>query len=292
MRRRRLVNGILLGLALGLSAALWMLPGNDGDSSRLTGVDPDAVRALTLTYPRASSARLELERRDDGWHLTRPIARAARDGRIVTALEVLKARTDSCYELAAHDPAEFGLESPRLRLRIDDTTVAFGSRAADGRRYVAAGERLCLVADRGYPLLAQGLDGLAASGLLPQGAAPLRIDTPEAAAARANARADWQLERGDQGRPVDLEAWAAHWRAAGAQSFALSPGDGDHGRIRVETTGGGIHRWRIAQREPELVLVPADADYGLGIASEQAARLLHPPAPSNADAQDAPAGQR
>lgn len=292
MRRRRLINGILLGVALGLGAALWKLPADQRDDARLTALDPAAVRTLKLAYPGTDDGKpeLELERREDGWHLTRPIARPARDGRIVTALDVLAARADSCYDLAEHDPADFGLESPRLRLQVDDTTLAFGDRAADGRRYVATGGRLCLVTDRGYPLLAQGLDGLAASELLPVGATLLRIETPAAAAARANARADWQLERGDKGQPVDLAAWAARWRAAGAQSFALDPGDADHGRIRIETSDGTVHQWRIAQRDSELVLVPADADYGLRVSSEQAAALLHPPAPSTTDAQGSSTG--
>lgn len=287
MRRRRLINGTLLGLVLGLGAALWQLPAGNGDEAQLTALDPAAVHTLTLTYPRTGDSRpdLGLERREDGWHLVHPIAHAARDGRIVTALEVLAARADSCYELAEHDPADFGLESPRLRLEIDDTTLAFGDRAEDGRRYVATGGRLCLVTDRGYPLLAQGLDGLAASGLLTAGATPLRIETPRAVAMRPEPRADWRLERGGEGRSADLAAWAARWRAASAQSFALDPGDADHGRIRIETSDGDVHQWRIAQRDPELVLVPAGADYGLRIAAEQAAALLHPPAPSTTEAQ-------
>lgn len=280
MRRRRLINGTLLGLALGLAAAVWMLPPDDGDGPRLTALDPAAIRALTLDYPRpeaeADHPDLHLERRDDGWHLTRPIARPARDGRIVTALGVLSARTRSCYDLDDHDPVEFGLAPPRLRMHIDDTTLAFGDRSEDGRRYVSTGSRLCLVADRTYPLLGQGLGGLAVAELLPAGAKPLRIETPRAMAARPNPRAAWQLERGDQGS-TDLAAWAARWRAAAAQSFELAPADADHGRIRIETTGGGAHQWHIVQREPELVLVPEGADYALRIAAEHAADLLHPP---------------
>lgn len=294
MRRRRLINGTLMGLALGLTAAVWMLPADDGDGTRLTALDPAAVDAITLEFPRAETSadrpELHLERREDGWHLTRPIALPARDGRIVTALGVLSARTRSCYGLDDHDPAEFGLAPPRLRMHIDDTTLAFGDRSADGRRYVSTGSRLCLVGDRTYPLLAQGLGGLAVAELLPAGATPLRIETPRAVAARRNPRADWQLERGDQGRP-ELAAWAARWRAAAAQSFELAPADADHGRVRIETTGSGAYQWRIVRREPKLVLVPEGADYGLRIAPEHAADLLHPPAAST-ETQPPPAEAR
>lgn len=285
-----------MGLALGLAAAaFWVPPADDGDGTRLTALDPAAVRAVTLEYPRADrhsgQAELRLERREDGWHLTRPLARAARDGRIVTALAVLAARSRSCYDLADHDAADFGLAPPRLRLQIGDTTLAFGDRSEDGRRYVTDGSRLCLVADRSYPLLAQGLDGLAVAQLLPAGTTPLRIETPRASAARPDPGTDWQLERSDGGR-ADLAAWAARWRAADAQSFVTDPADADLGRIRVATTDGRPHQWRIAQYEPELILVPEGADYGLRIARERAAGLLHPPAPSGTEPRSTPRGER
>lgn len=274
MRRRKGLNLLLLAAVVALALAAWLLPRPAGGPAPVTPIAPAEVRALELRFP-ADPARpaLALERRRDGWHLTRPIARAARDGRVVSALGVLDARSESCYDAAGRDPAGFGLAEPRLVLRADDTEVAFGDRAPDGRRYLRAGGRLCLVEDRSYPLLAGGLDGLAAPGLLPPGSTPVAIETPAAAAERASPASDWRLLRGagDPGR------WADRWRGARARAFVLEPPGDDLGRVRVRTAAGDSHEWRIAQREPDVILVPADTDYGMVVPDPLAANLLEPP---------------
>lgn len=275
MRRRALVNAALLAAAAGLALLAWLLPRGDGGPAPLTAVAPADVREVTVRYPREGrQAALELERRADGWHLTAPITRAARDGRVVTVLAVLGARPDSCYDAAEHEPARFGLDPPAVVLEAGDAVVAFGDLAADGRRYVRAGDRLCLLPDRARPLLARGLDGLASPGLLPPGATPVRIETPAARASRATAASSWALERGSG----SAETWAARWRGARAEAFLREPPAADLGRLRVSTADGGTHRWRIARRDGGLVLVPEGADYGLVIGAGAAAGLLAPPA--------------
>lgn len=284
MRRRNLINGALLAAAVGLGLLAWWLPAGQDDGAVLTPVAPSGVAALRLEYPPGASASdgggrpaLRLQRRDDGWHVTEPIARPARDGRIVTALGVLSARTRSCYAAGDRDLAEFGLATPRLILHVGETSVGFGDRAADGRRYVRSGERLCLIADDGYPLLARGLDGLAAPALLADDAVPVRIETPAIAATRADATAEWLVERGADARSADLRTWAARWQAARAQSFVLAPPAADHGRVRIETAEGSIHEWRIARPPPDPVLVPRGAQYGVTIAAAHGEALLRAP---------------
>lgn len=274
MRRRRRLNLLLLAAVAALALAAWLLPRPAGGPAPVTPVAPAEVDALELRFP-ADAARptLALERRRDGWHLTRPIARPARDGRVVSALGVLDARSESCYDAAERDPAEFGLAEPRLVLRADDTEVAFGDRAPDGRRYLRSGGRLCLVEDRSYPLLAGGLDGLAAPGLLPPGSTTVAIESPAAAAERATAASDWRMVRG----AGDPERWANRWRGARAEAFVTEPPADDHGRVRVRTAAGDTHEWRIARRPPGLVLVPGDAGYGLVVPESLGEDLLEPP---------------
>ena len=277
MRLRRSLNVVLaVALVTGAVAAWYAGQAQDGPPP-LTALAPRDVQTLELAFPRAEREPLRLERRRDGWHFIEPIERPARDGRVVSALTVLAAPRRSCYPPADHDLADFGLDRPRLRMQADDTTVEFGDRAADGRRYVRAGGRFCLLPDQSWPLLKQGLDELADPNVLDTGAAPRRIATPDAEARRGDADGDWTLIEG----VGDARAWAAHWRAARADTFILDPTAADRGRIRI-ATADAILEWRIAAREPTLVLVPVGADYGLGIAAEDAARLLAPP-PARAD---------
>ena len=172
---------------------------------------------------------MRLERRRDGWHVVEPIERAASDGRVVTALSVLAARARSCYPVAEHEPAEFGLDRPRLRMEADEATVEFGDRAADGRRYVRAGDRFCLLPDQYWPLLKQGLNGLAAPSILGAATTPRRIATPGAEARRSGTDDGWEFSRGSG----DAKAWAAHWR--GARAFTAAWAVWKPGRSRART---------------------------------------------------------
>ena len=270
MRLRGPINAILLVAIAALAALAWFTGGGGERPPPLTATDPRTVESFTVHYPRAERAPVVLERRPGGWWLRRPIERAARDGRVVSALAILAARSTDCYPRDAHEPGDFGLARPRLRLEVGTTTVAFGDRAADGRRYVAAGERFCLLADRYYPLLRRGTDALAQLSLL-AGQRPDRIATPAAEARRDGE--GWRLVRGEG----DAAGWAATWRAGRAERIALAPPGEDLGSVRV-ATAEGIHEWRIAAREPAPILVPRTADYGLVLAREAAPGLLAPPA--------------
>ena len=283
MRLRNRLNGLLLIGVATLAGLAWYTAGRDPGPAPLTRADPRAIEQLTLEFPRGERpAEVQLERHRDGWHLTSPIERPARDGRVVSALAVLTARSNSCYPAAERRLAEFGLEPPRLRLTAGDARVAFGDRAADGRRYVLAGERLCLINDRSYPLLARGLDNLASATLLPAGARPTRIATPAAETRRTDEGTGWTFSRGHG----DGSAWADRWQGASATGFTLDPPATDLGLIRIATDAGRIHEWRIAAREPDLVLVPPGADYGLVIAPERARALLAPPEQGQAGTTD------
>lgn len=279
MRLRRSLNLALLAALGTAAAASWFAGRGDGGSPALTDLEPREVRSVEVRFPRAQRPALRLERGQDGWSIREPIERAARDGRVVSALAVLAApRGNSCYEAGEHDLGAFGLAEPLLELAVDDRVVAFGDRAADGRRYVRAGEHFCLLSDRYWPLLKDGLDGLAQPGLLAPGHSPSRIATPEAEARRDGEAGGWRFIRGTG----DAERWAARWRTARASGIVLDPPMADLGTIRIASSGA-IEAWRIAAREPDLVLVPSGADHGLRIPAKQAGHLLEPPAAGNED---------
>lgn len=270
MRLRGPINAALLVALALLSAIAWWAARGPAAPPPLTALDPRSVAALALRYPRGDAAPVELERRRDGWWLTRPVEHRARDGRVVSALTVLAARSEDCYPGEAHDAADFGLATPRLRLETEGAALEFGDRSADGRRYVAAGDRFCLLADRHYPLLKQGLDGIADLSLL-AGREPRRIAVPGAEARHDGER--WRMVEG----AGDAGKWAANWRRARAARIVLNPPAADRGRVRI-ATADAIREWRLARLEPAPVLVPRGADHGLALAGDAASRLLEPPA--------------
>jgi len=274
VRQRTRLNAGLLLTAAALGAVAWWLSGDDGPHP-LTDLDPSEIRDVRVRYPGMRDApMLHLQRRDDGWHLVAPIERAARDGRMVTVLAILAARPESCYPIDEHPAAEFGLEPPSVVLVAGRVEVAFGDRSADGRRYVRAGERLCLLRDRTRPLLVDGLDALAVRTLLPAGTTLTRIETPEAMAARPTPASEWRLRRGSG----DAQRWLHHWQGARATAVIPDPPATDLGTLRVTTSRGETVGWRIARQDDGLLLVPHGAGYGLMIGPQTAAALRRPPA--------------
>ncbi|MDZ7828494.1 MAG: hypothetical protein U5K33_03060 [Halofilum sp. (in: g-proteobacteria)] len=153
MRRRDRTNLVLLALAAVLGVAVLLLPEPRPERPPpAVDFDPDAVERLRLDRIDREKA-LIMERRSGSWFVTAPIERRADSGRVARALSTLRMPTSSCYATGERDPATFGLAPPQATLQLDSITVTFGYRAPDGRRYIRAQERLCLVDDVTLPIL-------------------------------------------------------------------------------------------------------------------------------------------
>ena len=267
---RRRLNRILWGLLLILVALGWLLARESSGPPPLTPIDPDKVQAFELHYADGEPATIALERRAAGWSIRTPIEHPARGPRINSTLAILSARSEACYRTDEHTASDFGLAQPRLRLHVAERTIAFGDRAADGRRYVATDARFCLLPDHYFPLIGRGLEQLAQTTLVPSDEGLREIATPGAHAHKDGEQ--WRLERGSG----DPDAWAANWRDARIEGFILDPAKGDHGQVRL-VTDESAREWRIAAREPKPILVASDAGYGIELAPESVQGLLAPP---------------
>ena len=160
-RQRARLNGILLAVAGALGLGILLLPDPPGGPPPpAVALDPAAVERIEVRFPRGGET-LRLERGPEGWRMLAPRERPASDGRLARLLESLREPTRSCYPAAEHEPEAFGLNPPRAVLALDGTTIALGDRAADGRRYLRTGGRLCLVDDVALPMLLGGIDSLA-----------------------------------------------------------------------------------------------------------------------------------
>ncbi len=276
MRTRSWTNiALLLAVAIVATAIFLLRDGDRLDPAPLTELEPSAITGFEVQY---SDNRPELILRGDGesWRILEPVNREARSGRIVRILSFLDDRIDACYQRSEERMTEFGLDAPDLTLVVDGVEIEFGDRTADGRRYVGAGERLCLVDDVAYPLLAGGATEIAVLALLPRGEQPIAIEGPTAHAVDPQARDEWEFIEGEGAG----HRWAVRWRSAHLSDFDMDPPDDDHGEIRIELANGQVQRWRIAAEageESDLILVPEGADYGLVIARDEAAGLVAPP---------------
>lgn len=153
IRRRNRTNLVLLALVALLGAAVLLLPEPRPERPPpAVDFDPDAVERLRLDRIDRGEP-LVMERRSGDWFVTAPVERRADSRHITRALATLRMRTSSCYPAGEREPGTFGLAPPQATLQLDSITVAFGYRAPDGRRYIRARERLCLVDDVTLPIL-------------------------------------------------------------------------------------------------------------------------------------------
>lgn len=241
----------------------------------LTDQDPDAVDEFEIRYADDRS-NLVLREDGDGWRVVDPFERPVRQTRVIRVLSFIDDRIDSCYEASDRRREEFGLDDSEVSLAIEDSTIEFGDRTQDGRRYVATADRLCLVDDVAYPLLSAGARELVVNELLPDGAEPVAIRTP-AAEASLDDDDEWAFDSGEGSG----QRWAVRWRSARASDFETEAPEDDFGEVEIELDDDRTERWRIASDpddDGDLILVPVDGGYGLRIAPGDARGLIEPPA--------------
>lgn len=281
MRFRSWINiALLLAVAIVATAIFILRDGGRLDPAPLTALEPGDVSHFDVEYADDRPS-LRVESGPEGWQMVEPIERPARSARIVRVLSFLNDRIDACYADSDDRRADFGLDAPSITLRIDDVAVHFGERTADGRRYVRSGERLCIIDDTAYPLLADGPRGVAVLSVIAHDGDLVAIRTPAAAAADPDAAGDWDFTDGEGAG----QRWAVRWRSASISEFDFDPPDENLGEVEIETRGDEethVHRWRIAMQPGEeddndLVLIPESHDHGLRISRSDAAGLITPP---------------
>lgn len=113
----------------------------------LTSIDTRGVHLLEVACRGCSTRRFE--KVEGHWRMLEPQAGAAAPEAIANLLAIANAPVRYRHAAGEIDPARVGLAPPQATLRLDDTTIAFGTTdAIHGDRYVALGDVVALVPDR------------------------------------------------------------------------------------------------------------------------------------------------
>ncbi len=144
MNRAVLGNLMLLLVAGVLGFAVWQTQQSD-KPVRLTNLSIEEIRQIDISALSGKSIRLN--KTGDRWQIN---GLPADTGRIDQLLKICE--TSSLLRFAApSDLAPFGLEVPRIVLKLNDETLAFGTTdPVNGWRYVAYGGNIHLIADGFY----------------------------------------------------------------------------------------------------------------------------------------------
>ena len=275
MSRAARLNAALAVIVVALGSYFYFRPARDAAPeyplSALTARD-----ARSVTIERAGTAPVVLEKRQDGWFLTAPLAARADEARMQQVLAIVEAR--SAHRLPARERRQFGLEPPQARVIVDGQVFGFGRVNETTReQYVMAGDAVYAVhPGYGSALPARPTDA-ASRQLFDSREVPARIESRQFVLAEQNGR--WTLAPG--GRDLsqdDLIRWVEEWRFAAALRVTPRSAAPARDEIRIGLKNGGAFTVGVLAREPELVLARSDEKLQYHFRAELAQRLLSPPA--------------
>ncbi|MAT65096.1 MAG: hypothetical protein CMN57_05590 [Gammaproteobacteria bacterium] len=269
---RSLINVVLLLLVGALAALVYLRPGTQtADSTPLTRLDPAQVRSIRIDNDRG---RIELVRHDGGWQLREPDLRAdAFQAKIL--LDLLKHPSQRRYPLAEINPADIGLDPPRLVLHYDDAELRLGgTEPLQELRYVQYGDTVHLIEDRVLNLLGAEASDLASRRLVPEGAELQRLTLPEFTLTRTDT-GGWTISPERPDISADrLQRLVDGWRTAQALWVREDGGGQMQGEVELRLADGDRIRYGIRRSESDFVLVREEPGLEYHLGTQQGGRLL------------------
>lgn len=200
MNSRVGLNIGLLGLVLVLGLVVWYVSTRPPPDTHapLTQIRPEAVNRIEIF--RHNQDHVILTGHPGQWWMREPMSIAADSFQVENLLRVLSADSLAAFPAAGKDLAAYGLADPEVRVRFNDTELAFGGMTpVDQRRYVLIDQTVHLITDMYALDLAADAPAFVSRALVPTSRQMAALSLP-----------GFSLTRGDDG----------HWRALPENKFA------------------------------------------------------------------------
>lgn len=126
MKSRWIVNLVLLVLVLSISAFLYLRPAKqeaEVQTFELSTRKLADFNQITVEYP--TKAAVKYEKRDGYWYMNAPYQTRADQLLTQRILSILAAKSPDKFSSA--DLAKFGLDNPRVKLKLNDEVFTFGT---------------------------------------------------------------------------------------------------------------------------------------------------------------------
>ena len=279
MKSRILLNLLLIAALVALSLYAYFKPWQETAASiKLTQLKRDAITRVTVE-PRGAAA-IKLEKLEGAWRIVAPLTAQAEDTQVDRLLDIVNAVAKQ--KLPSADLTPFDLDSPQVRVTLNDQAFAFG-RVNDitYEQYVATEGAIYLVP----PLYGYGIPTDATKLLSRR-----LLDAGEVAVAFDFGR--FRIERDDKGTWAasgefaaakdqavsqdDFNRWADEWRYTSALSVEPDKGSRSREQVNVRFKNGKTVTMRIVQKEPDFQLVRDDNAMRYHFGVEVGHRLLDP----------------
>jgi hypothetical protein len=278
MKYKVLINLALIAGLVALSLLAYFKPWQEKTPAiQLSTLKRDDVTRITVE-PRGA-APIKLEKREQAWRLVAPFEAQADGPPVDRLLDVVNANAKQ--KLANPNLAQFDLETPPIRVSLNDQVFSFG-RVNDitYEQYVSTANGVYLVPPLyGYNIPTDATK-LLSRRILDQGEIPVAFDFGRYRIVRDD-KGTWTIAgvAALQDKPLsqdDFNRWADEWQHTSA--LAVEPDKGSHAReqLNVRFKNGKAVSMAIVQKTPDFQLVRNDnrMRYHFGIDVGQ--RLLDP----------------
>lgn len=274
----------LFAVVLGLGAWVYYKPdARDANTHALSTLKPQDVKRIRIERPDAPAPSpaaqrrsvIALERQEQEWRMTAPIAARAETFQVERLLSILDAR--SAVRYPAGELERFGLDKPHASLALEDQTLTYGAINTTTReQYVLTRAHVYLVPLAHTTALPRDADALLARALLSASEMPVRFELPDFSVALRDGT--WIVNpAANDASADDRHAWVDAWRHASALRAVRHDGRAAAAEIKLELKDGKAIALGVLQREPELVLLRRDEGVQYHFVAESAKRLLSPP---------------
>jgi hypothetical protein len=248
---------------------------------RISALEPAQVRQIRLERPAAAAkaaapVAVVLERKDDAWRMTEPLAARADAFQVGRLLAILDARSSSRYP--ATDLARYGLDTPQAVLTLNDQTIGYGAvNSMTREQYVLTRDAVYAIPLAQRMALPRDANALLARGLLAPNEVPTRLELPAFTATLDDGT--WSIAPSPSDAGADeRNAWVDAWRNATAVQAVRHDGRAATPQVKIGLKDGRTVPLAILQREPELVLLRLDEGIAYHFFADTGRRLLSPPA--------------
>jgi len=276
MNSRLWLNIGLLGLVLVLGVAVWYESSQTPHASSppLTQLKPEAVNKIEIF--RRDHDHLILTGHGDQWWMREPVRIAADRFQVENVLRVLGADSLAQFPAEGKNLAAYGLAEPEVRLRFNDTELAFGGMTpVDQRRYVLVGNTVHLITDMYALDLMADVPAFASRALVPESRQMVALSLPGVNIVKGN-DGRWRATPEDKFGGADaVQALLDAWRSAQAIRVSLYEPAPTLGEVTIKLGGQDENlRYFIVAEGKEGILSRPDVGLEFHLSGEQLDRLL------------------
>lgn len=273
MEKRTLINLAMAAVLGGLVLLAVNRPGLETPTqpAPLTQLDREQVDRIVVN--RAGQPEIRLQRQRGQWQLQAPYQAPGNGFRLTRLLELLSLTPARSYTIDQLDLSQLGLDRPVLRVRFNDTEIAFGRlNPLDQTRYIRLAGQIHLIPDDFFELLNGPVTGLVDTALLPERAEIAAIVLPNQHTLREQG-GKWVLTPAAVHAGDAVQGLLTHWRHD--RALTVTEYDGNEqpqGQVRIELKGvPSPVLFDVLGTEPELVLGRPDLRlaYHMSDGSEQ-----------------------